>query len=345
MHPLRSNAAASTICGLELSFNVKDIVGESSTLREVLRQAETVASTDATVLIHGETGTGKEMIANAIHHFSSRRSGRIVKVNTAAVPSALIESELFGHEKGAFTGAFARRLGRVELAQDGTLFLDEIGEMPLELQPKLLRLLQEREYQRLGGSDSLFSNARLVVATHRDLRAMVRAQTFREDLYYRLNVFPICLPPLRERRADIPVLARSFAENYARRIGRRVPTISPSVMESLSNYSWPGNIRELQNIIERAVILSPNGESLQVQLPHPHELEAPLTLALPAVDSLDDAQRVHILSVLESTGWVIGGPKGAAAKLGMKRTTLNFRIKKLGIGRELRSDRWLTRSA
>lgn len=347
MHPLRATAIVSPLppCASGDGFDVREIVGESSTLCEVLRQAETVASTDSTVLIHGETGTGKGVIANAIHQLSARKSGRLVKLNATAVPSALLESELFGHERGAFTGAVVRRIGRFELAQDGTLFLDEIGEMPLDLQPKLLRLLQEREFERLGGSETLSSNARLIVATHRDLRAMVSAQTFREDLYYRLNVFPITVPPLRERREDIPALTRAFVESFARRMCRRVPPVTPQVVARLSSYPWPGNIRELQNIVERAVILTPDGESLQVELPSPHESSPAQRSPRPSVASLDEVQRAHILSVLESTGWVIGGPQGAAVKLGMKRTTLNFRIKKLGISPESRKERWLVRSA
>jgi transcriptional regulator with GAF, ATPase, and Fis domain len=320
-------------------FELADIVGRSPQLQDALRRAQTVARTDSTVLIFGETGTGKEMVARAIHHWSSRHAGRIVKLNVAAIPSTLLESELFGHEKGAFTGAFARRAGRFELAQDGTLFLDEIGEMPLDLQPKLLRLLQEREYERLGGCQTIRSNARLIAATNRDLAAMVDAKSFREDLFYRLNVFPIRVPPLRERREDIATLARSFAERFAHRMGKRLPPISSSTLAKLSAYSWPGNIRELQNLIERAAIMC-TGENLEIEVPERERASQATVVALHpqivASDSLDDVQRQHILRVLESTDWVVGGPRGAAAKLGMKRSTLNFRIKKLGLTQRVR---------
>jgi formate hydrogenlyase transcriptional activator len=313
-------------------FRSPDIVGRSSRLLEVLRHARTVANTDSTVLVHGDTGTGKELVARAVHQWS-RRSGRMIKLNVAALPATLVESELFGHEKGAFTGAVARRLGRVELAQDGTLFLDEIGEMPLETQPKLLRFLQEREYERLGGDRPLRSNARLIVATNRDLWAMVEAQRFREDLYYRLNVFPIYVPPLRERREDIPALVQTFVHNCACQMGKTVPAISATTMEQLTTYSWPGNIRELQNVVERAVILA-TGDGLQVDLPLRERTTPIRPSAAPPLGSLDEVQRGYILKVLEETDWVVGGPNGAAVKLGMKRSTLNFRIKKLGIRRD-----------
>jgi formate hydrogenlyase transcriptional activator len=313
-------------------FRLAEIVGRSSRLLEVLRHARTVANTDATVLVHGETGTGKELVARAVHHWSLR-SGRMIKLNVAALPATLVESELFGHEKGAFTGAVSRRLGRVELAQDGTLFLDEVGEMPLEMQPKLLRFLQEREYERLGGDRPLRSNARLIAATHRDLGAMVGAQRFREDLYYRLNVFPIYVPPLRERREDIPALVQSFVHNCACQMGKSVPAISAATMQQLTTHAWPGNIRELQNVIERAVILATGGE-LEVHLPLREGATHIRPSTPPPLGSLDDVQRGYILKVLEETDWVIGGPKGAAVKLGMKRSTLNFRMKKLGIRRD-----------
>lgn len=317
------------------------ILGESSALREVLQQVRTVARTDSTVLVQGETGTGKELVASAIHH-CSRRPGRFVKLNVAAVPIALLESELFGHERGAFTGAFARRSGRFELADQGTLFLDEIGEMPLELQPKLLRLLQEREYERLGGTETLRSSARLVVATHRDLAAMVRRQQFREDLYYRLNVFPIEVPPLRQRREDIPTLVRRFVDDCARRLDAPVPVVSSEVIARLSTYPWPGNVRQLQNVIERAMILCESRGKFMVELP-PTEPHVAAACASPQPEtSLDAVQRQHIINVLDSTGWVIGGPGGAAAKLGMKRTTLNFRMKKLGISKSTSKDAWLS---
>ena len=323
------------------------VIAHSSQIQEVLRQAKIVAPTESTVLIHGETGTGKELIAQAIHRWSGRDARRLVKVNVAAIPSTLLESELFGNEKGAFTGAVARRVGRLEWAEGGTLFLDEIGELPLELQPKLLRLLQEREYERLGSNHTMRSDARLVVATHRDLAEMVSVHSFREDLYYRLNVFPLYVPPLRERRDDIPPLTRSFVEACARKMGKSVPLISAATMASLASYSWPGNIRQLQNVIERAVILATDGE-LQIHLPPLRSACTPLvTQPTPVpvrtggtpknpVASLDDVQRAHILGVLEATDWVVGGPRGAAAKLGMKRSTLNYRLEKLGILRRSR---------
>jgi formate hydrogenlyase transcriptional activator len=313
-------------------FQLADIVGRSSRLLEVLRHARTVANTEATVLVCGDTGTGKELVARAVHHWSSR-SGRMIKLNVAALPATLLESELFGHEKGAFTGAVARRVGRVEQAQDGTLFLDEIGEMPLEMQPKLLRFLQEREYERLGGDRPLRSNARLIAATNRDLGAMVDAQRFREDLYYRLNVFPIHVPPLRERREDIPALVQSFVHDCARQMRKNVPAISAATMQQLTTHSWPGNVRELENVIERAVILA-TGDRLEVNLPL-REGTTPIRQSnTVALGSLDEVQRGYILKVLEETDWVVGGPNGAAVKLGMKRSTLNFRIKKLGIRRD-----------
>ena len=325
------------------SVETQQIVGESRALREVLQQVKTVARTGSTVLIQGETGTGKELIANALHE-CSRRPGRFVKLNVAAVPSTLLESELFGHERGAFTGAFARRTGRFELADRGTLFLDEIGEMPLELQPKLLRLLQEREYERLGGTQTLHSSARLVVATHRNLSSMVRRREFREDLYYRLNVFPIEVPPLRERREDIPPLVRRFVDDCARRLGMAAPTISADTIARLSRYPWPGNIRELQNVVERAMILCESRKTFSIDLPQDElDLPAPASTFQHAESSLDSVQRMHIINVLDSTGWVIGGPSGAAVKLGMKRTTLNFRIKKLGISKAMSKDEWHSR--
>jgi transcriptional regulator with GAF, ATPase, and Fis domain len=324
------------------TIETQPIVGESSALREVLQQVETVARTDSTVLIQGETGTGKELIATAIHD-RSRRPGRFVKLNVAAVPSTLLESELFGHERGAFTGAFARRTGRFELADHGTLFLDEIGELSLEVQPKLLRLLQEREYERLGGTQTLRSSARLIVATHRNLLSMVRRREFREDLYYRLNVFPIEVPPLRERRDDIPPLVRRFVDDCARKLGTAAPAISPDVIARLTAYPWPGNIRELQNLVERAMILCQRRQKFSIDLPpvEPH-LSAPASMSQQTESTLDSVQRTHIINVLDSTGWVIGGPSGAAVKLGMKRTTLNFRLKKLGISKRMSKDEWLS---
>ena len=309
-----------------------DIVGESATLRRVLKQVEAVAPTDSTVLVLGETGTGKELIARALHDLSPRRERTFVKLNCAAIPTGLLESELFGHEKGAFTGAIAQKVGRFELAHQGTLFLDEIGDIPPELQPKLLRALQEQEFERLGSTRTVRVDVRLVAATNRDLARMVADGRFRNDLYYRLNVFPVALPPLRERRDDIPILARHFTQRFARRMGRRIETIPAAVMDALVRYPWPGNVREMQNIIERAVILSP-GPSLQVPL---SDLQPAATQAqVPAGEpvTLADAEREHILGVLRETGWVVGGPKGAALRLGMKRSTLQKKMKKLGISR------------
>jgi formate hydrogenlyase transcriptional activator len=322
--------------------NFGDIVGESAALRRVLKDVETVAPTGSTVLIRGETGTGKELVARALHEQSPRRTRTFVKLNCAAIPTGLLESELFGHEKGAFTGAVGQKVGRFELAHKGTLFLDEVGDIPPELQPKLLRVLQEQEFERLGGAKTIKVDVRLVAATHRDLTAMVAEGRFRQDLYYRLNVFPVVLPPLRERADDIPRLVRHFSQQFARRIGRRIETIPSAVMDALVRYTWPGNIRELQNVIERAVILS-SGPALQVPLSDvtlagraSDGLAAP-ALARPANEAppvtLADAEREHILGVLRDTGWVLGGPKGAAARLGMKRSTLHWKLKKLGITR------------
>ncbi len=312
--------------------NFDEIVGESAALRRVLKQVETVAPTGSTVLVRGETGTGKELIARALHDLSPRRERTFVKLNCAAIPTGLLESELFGHEKGAFTGAISQKIGRFELAHKGTLFLDEVGDIPPELQPKLLRVLQEQEFERLGSTKTICVDVRLVAATNRDLAAMVAEGRFRSDLYYRLNVFPLVLPPLRERRDDIPPLVRHFTQRFARRMGRRIQTIPSAVMEALVHYPWPGNIRELQNIIERAVILSP-GSSLQIPLGDlpPAATQAPVSTA--AAVTLADAEREHILGVLRETNWVVGGPQGAAASLGMKRSTLLWKMKKLGISR------------
>ena len=318
------------------------IVGCSGVLREALRQVATVATTDSTVLVYGETGTGKELVARAIHCASRRHDGPFVKVNCAAIPSGLLESELIGHERGAFTGAVTRRIGRFELAQDGTIFLDEIGEIPIELQPKLLRVLQEREFERLGGTKTIHTNARLVAATNRDLRAMVDDRTFREDLFYRLNVFPIELPPLRERRDDLPLLVEHFVRGLAERMGKDIRAVSTDAMNRIVEHDWPGNVRELQNVLERAVILA-QGPVLEVtpilggaakssSPPAP----TPVPVSPPPSTDLAAISRAHILGVLEATNWVIGGPDGAAARLGLNRTTLNFRMKKLGIVREKR---------
>jgi formate hydrogenlyase transcriptional activator len=309
-----------------------EIVGESLALHRVLKQVETVAPTDSTVLIRGETGTGKELVARALHDLSPRRERTFVKLNCAAIPTGLLESELFGHDKGAFTGAIAQKIGRFELAHHGTLFLDEIGDILPELQPKLLRVLQEQEFERLGSIRTIRVDVRLVAATNRDLARMVADGRFREDLYYRLNVFPLALPPLRGRTDDIPRLVRHFAQRFARRMGRRIENIPSAVMEALVRYPWPGNVRELQNVIERAVILSP-GPSLQVPLGDLPPAAAPAPAPSAAAVTLADAEREHILGALHETGWVLGGPKGAAARLGMKRSTLQWRMKKLGLSR------------
>jgi formate hydrogenlyase transcriptional activator len=311
--------------------NFGEIVGDSAVLRRVLKEVETVAPTGSTVLIRGETGTGKELVARALHDLSPRRERTFVKLNCAAIPTGLLESELFGHEKGAFTGAITQKIGRFELAHQGTLFLDEVGDIPPELQPKLLRALQEQEFERLGSVNTISVDVRLVAATNRDLSQMVADGKFRSDLYYRLNVFPVVLPPLRERKADIPMLSRHFAQRFARRMGRQIETIPTAVMDALVRYPWPGNIRELQNIVERAVILS-RGPALQVNL---SELESstPPPETNGAAVTLEDAEREHILDALQESGWVLGGPNGAAARLAMKRTTLQSRMKKLGISR------------
>jgi len=311
--------------------NFEEIVGKSAVLRRVLKNAETVAPTDSTVLIYGETGTGKELIARAIHNLSPRRAKAFVKLNCAAIPTGLLESELFGHEKGAFTGAIAQRIGRFELANAGTVFLDEVGEIPLDLQTKLLRVLQEREFERLGSSRTLRTDARLIAATNRDLTAMVDEQKFRADLFYRLNVFPIHVPPLHERPEDIPLLVRHFVEHYARRMNRAIETIPSEAMETLTRYRWPGNIRELQNLIERAVILSP-GLVLRVPLGD-LELRVAAGQHNGKPQTLEEAERGHIVATLTDTKWVVAGARGAAARLGMNRSTLQFRMKKLGIVR------------
>jgi transcriptional regulator with GAF, ATPase, and Fis domain len=305
------------------------IIGTSPALEAVLEQVERVAPTDSTVLIQGETGTGKELIAHAIHNLSSRAGRAFVRVNCAAIPLDLLESELFGHEKGAFTGAIAQKIGRFELADKGTLFLDEVGDIPAALQPKLLRVLQEQEFERLGSARTHKVDVRLVAATHRDLQVMVRRGEFRSDLYYRLNVFPVLLPPLRARRNDIEALVMHFADKFARRIGKQVEHIPEATMSAFTSYEWPGNIRELQNVIERAVILSNDGV-LPNPLPPPG-MESHAETPVPG--TLKEAERAVILQTLEKVGWVIGGPKGAASRLGMKRTTLIHRMEKLGIYR------------
>ena len=307
----------------------EEIIGRSSAIRAVLRSIETVAPTESTVIIYGETGTGKELVARAIHERSPRHSNSFVKLNCAAIPTGLLESELFGHEKGAFTGAIIQRLGRFELANRGTAFLDEIGEISLELQPKLLRVLQEREFERLGSTRTIKTDARLVAATNRDLAACVEERTFRADLFYRLNVFPIHIPPLRKRPEDIPLLVRHFARYFARKINRVIDTIPSETMEALVRCSWPGNIRELQNLIERSVIASP-GPVLQVSLAG-LQFQTPTALQEPKRRTLEEAEREHILATLKETKWVISGTNGAAAQLGMNRSTLQFRMRKLGI--------------
>ena len=307
----------------------EQVIGNSPALESVLEQVERVAPTDSTVLIQGETGTGKELIAHAIHNLSSRCGRPFVRLNCAAIPLDLLESELFGHEKGSFTGAIAQKIGRFEVADKGTLFLDEVGDIPPALQPKLLRVLQEQEFERLGGTRTHQVDVRLVAATNRNLMEMANRGEFRNDLYYRLNVFPVLLPPLRERREDIPALVAHFVEIYGRRMSRQIEHIPLTTMSALTSYQWPGNIRELQNLIERAVILSNDGV-----LPNP--LPAAGTFALtasPAATTLKDSERILILRTLESVGWVIGGPKGAAGKLGLKRTTLIHKMQKLGISR------------
>jgi DNA-binding NtrC family response regulator len=310
--------------------NFDDIVGTSAGLRAVLDQVEVVAPTDSTVLINGETGTGKELIARAIHKISSRSNRAFVKLNCAAIPSGLLESELFGHEKGAFTGAVAQKIGRFELANGGTLFLDEVGDIPLELQPKLLRVLQEQEFERLGSTRTIRVDVRLVAATNRDLLQMTGEKEFREDLYFRLNVFPIRIPPLRDRAGDIPLLVRHYVDMYAQRMKKQIETIPEEAMAALYRYSWPGNIRELQNFIERAVILTP-ASVLQIQI---NELQQSNPISSTMTGTLEDVDRQRILQALRETGSVIGGPRGAAARLGLKRTTLLSKMQRLGITRK-----------
>jgi formate hydrogenlyase transcriptional activator len=314
-------------------YQFGEIIGRSRALSRVLREIQTVAPTDSTVLISGETGSGKELVARAIHESSRRKEQAFVRLNCAAIPTGLLESELFGHEKGAFTGAITQRIGRFELANRGSVFLDEVGEIPLELQPKLLRVIQEREFERLGSTRTLRTDARLIAATNRNLAALVDDQRFREDLFYRLNVFPIVVPPLRDRREDIPMLVRHFAQHFARRMNKSIDTIPTDTMEALTRYDWPGNIRELQNLIERAVILSA-GSTLDVPVGALNgrgkgKVEPPRS----DVDTLENADRRHIIAALERSNWVLAGPNGAAARLGVKRSTLQFRMRKLGIVR------------
>jgi formate hydrogenlyase transcriptional activator len=318
---------------IRTEHNFDEIVGQSAALKQVLKQVEIVAPTDSTVLIQGETGTGKELIARAIHNLSGRRGRTFVKLNCAAIPTGLLESELFGHEKGAFTGAIAQRIGRFELAHGGTLFLDEVGDIPLELQSKLLRVLQEQEFERLGGTRTIKVDVRLVAATNRDLPAMVADKQFRSDLYYRLDVFPLLNPPLRDRHEDIPALVRYFTQKFARRMNKHVDRIPADTMAALSRYHWPGNIRELENFIERAVILT-RGSTLEVPLAELRQRNGSLRAdSAQSPTTLEDAEREHIRRALEQANWQVGGPSGAAARLGMKRTTLQARMAKLGIER------------
>jgi formate hydrogenlyase transcriptional activator len=327
---------------IRTEMNFAQIIGSSASLRRALKRVETVAPTDSTVLIYGETGTGKELIARGIHDLSPRRAKPFVKLNCAAIPTGLLESELFGHEKGAFTGAIAQRIGRFEVADGGTIFLDEIGEIPLELQTKLLRVLQEREFERLGSSRTLRTDARLIAATNRDLEAMVSEQKFRSDLFFRLDVFPVHVPPLRERDGDIPLLARHFTQQFSRRMKKVIETIHSAAMDALCRYHWPGNIRELQNVIERAVIIS-TGPVLSVDVtdlkfskagPPPAEKPASPKATNGALHNvLEETERQQILKALKQSNWIVAGPNGAAAHLGMNRSTLQVRIRKLGISR------------
>jgi formate hydrogenlyase transcriptional activator len=326
---------------IRTEMNFAQIIGNSASLRRVLKRVGTVAPTDSTVLIYGETGTGKELIARAIHDLSPRSSKPFVKLNCAAIPTGLLESELFGHEKGAFTGAIAQRIGRFEVADGGTIFLDEIGEIPLELQTKLLRVLQEREFERLGSSRTLRTDARLIAATNRDLQVMVSEQKFRPDLFFRLDVFPVHVPPLRERQGDIPLLVRHFTEQFSRRMKKVMETIPSATMDALCRYQWPGNIRELQNVVERAVIIS-TGPVLSVDVSDlrfskdtrtVEQSASPKSTNAALHNVLEETERGHILEALQRCNWVVAGPSGAAARLGMKRSTLQKRIRKLGIAR------------
>jgi DNA-binding NtrC family response regulator len=319
---------------VECDRSIANIIGESTALQAILKDIQVVAPTDAAVLIQGETGTGKELVARGIHELSLRSKRAFVMVNCAAIPATLLESELFGHEKGAFTGALAQKIGRFEMAHQGTLFLDEIGEIPLELQPKLLRALQQQDFERLGATRTTHVDVRIVAATNRNLRQMVEDGKFRADLYYRLHVFPVTVPPLRDRRQDIPLLVRFFTQRYARKMNRTIEEIPAAALEALTRYSWPGNIRELQNLVERSVILSP-GTVLQISVPDAVADCGSLRWTAP-VTNIENPDRERILEVLRLSGGAIGGPEGAAAKLGLRRTTLQSRMKKLGIQRHFR---------
>jgi formate hydrogenlyase transcriptional activator len=314
---------------IRAEYNFEDIVGKSAALRKVLQQIEIVAPTDSTVLLHGETGTGKELIARAIHSLSSRQNRTFVRLNCAAIPSGLVESELFGHERGAFTGALVQKKGRFEIADQGTLFLDEIGDISLELQPKLLRALQEHEFERLGSTKTIYVDVRLIAATHRDLQAMMRDNQFRDDLFYRLNVFPVEIPPLRDRREDIPLLVNFFVSRLSRKMQKHIQSIPKEAMEALTNALWPGNIRELENFIERAVILT-QGSELRVPL---KELKRPSVAGTTSRTTFEDAERQAIIEALKATAGKISGPGGAAERLGLKRTTLQNKMRKLGVAR------------
>jgi PAS domain S-box-containing protein len=320
---------------IRVEHNFEEIVGTSKNLKKVFKAIETAAPTDSTILITGETGTGKELVARAIHQLSTRSQGVLVKVNCAAIPAGLIESELFGHEKGAFTGALTRKIGRFELADGATIFLDEVGELPLDLQPKLLRVLQEGEFERLGHARTIKVNVRVIAATNRDLQRMVEEGRFRADLFYRLNVFPIPMPALRDRKEDIPLLVRYLVQRHAGKLGKKIASIPKEAMLALQSYSWPGNVRELENVIERAVILTQGPEfSLGDWSPKPTE-----TPTTPSVTTLEEVERSHIMTVLKFTNWKVSGEKGAAALLGLKPTTLEARLKKLGIERPNRAER------
>ena len=320
---------------IRVDNNIGTMVGGALAFQSVLKGIQIVAPTDSTVLILGETGTGKELVARAIHELSGRARGSFIKVNCAAIPSSLLESELFGHEKGSFTGAVAQKIGRFELAHKGTLFLDEIGEMPLELQPKLLRAIQDQEFERLGGNRTIRTDVRFVAATNRDLKAMVDENKFRADLYYRLHVFPLNVPPLRERREDIPLLTRYFVQKHAQRMGRNIETIPTSALDALTRYDWPGNIRELQNVLERSVILT-NGSTLHVAMPEFMETAAPGSSRSRNSEASQASERERIIKALEEAKGQVGGPNGAAARLGLKRTTLQNRMQKYKIARQYR---------
>jgi transcriptional regulator with GAF, ATPase, and Fis domain len=314
---------------IKTQHNFEEIIGASAAIQRVFHNIEKVADTDATVLITGETGTGKELVARALHNLSRRKASALIKVNCAALPGGLIESELFGHEKGAFTGAIARKKGRFELADGGTIFLDEVGELPLETQAKLLRVLQEQEFERVGGSGSLRVDVRVIAATNRDLGELVKLGAFRADLFYRLNIFPIALPALRERGDDVPLLTNYFVSAFSRRMGKKIDRVAREAMDRLTGYHWPGNVRELANVLERAVILC-DGGALQ---PDHIGISDSIGAMDAVVSTLEEAERDHILKALEQTRWVVGGPTGAAKLLGLNRTTLLARMKKLGIER------------